>query len=91
MVEEDESEFLLDEYHSDKENNDTRSRNADAIGTNLSPEVLKMIEQMAPIAPAEKEDEPNEIKVLIPGNRRGNEDILCFKNTFTAISIRRRT
>jgi hypothetical protein len=33
-------------------------------GGNLAPEVLKMLQQMAPSAPIEKaEDEPDEIKV----------------------------
>lgn len=66
-AQEDEEDFLLGEYHSDDETEkpvDTR----DAIGGgNLAPEVLKMLQQMAPstIEPNE-ENEPDEIKVLLP-------------------------
>ena len=60
-------------------------------GTNISPEVLKMLQQMAPVAPIEKEDELDEIKVPRNHDRRLTTDLLCFTHSFTTISIRRRT
>jgi hypothetical protein len=64
MAMEDESEFLLDEYHSDGENENVGARKDTVGGTNISPEVLKMLQQMTPVAPVEKEeDDPDEIKV----------------------------
>jgi chromosome transmission fidelity protein 1 len=61
----DENEFLLDEYHSEEEGEkDGISKLAAGGSSNLSPEVLKMLQQMAPKASIEKEeDEPDEIKV----------------------------
>ena len=92
MAIEDESEFLLDEYHSDEESENVAARK-DTVGrTNISPEVLKMLQQMTPAAPVEKEeDEPDEIKVSHPLDRRFIIDILRIANSFSAIPIRRRT
>ena len=60
----DECEFLLDEYLSDDQNPQVSAHKGTLGGTNLSPEVLKMLQQMAPLTPVEKEeDEPDEIKV----------------------------
>lgn len=60
----DESEYLLDEYHSDEEAEKGGSARPAAGESNLSPEVLKMLQQMGPQASVEKEeDEPDEIKV----------------------------
>jgi hypothetical protein len=60
----DESEYLLDEYHSDEEAEKGGSARPAASESNLSPEVLKMLQQMGPQALVEKEeDEPDEIKV----------------------------
>ena len=59
----DEGEFLLDEYHSDEEGEKDAPSNPAAGRSNLSSEVLKMLQQMAPPASVEKEeDEPDEIK-----------------------------
>lgn len=62
----DDNEFLPDEYNSDDEVE--KVVETDIVGGgNLAPEVLKMLQQMAPAAPIEKtEDEPDEIKVCIP-------------------------
>lgn len=67
----DESEYLLDEYDSHNEaKKDGPGPSKSAIGgSNISPEVLKMIQQMAPHPSAEKEeDEPDDIKVAISRN-----------------------
>ena len=62
---EDESEFLLDEYHSDDENEKVSGPKNVVGGGNMTPEVLKMLQQMAPTARVERDDdEPDEIKVL---------------------------
>ena len=61
---EEESEFLLDEYHSDDESEKTSGSKDVVGGGNMTPEVLKMLQQMAPTASAEQDnDEPDEIKV----------------------------
>lgn len=61
---EDESEFLLDEYHSDDENEKMSDPKNLVGGGNMTPEVMKMLQQMAPAARAERDDdEPDEIKV----------------------------
>jgi len=66
---EDESEFLLDEYHSEDEA-EKNAHGKDVIrGGNMSPEVLKMLQQMAPTARPEKDDdELDEIKVTSPAD-----------------------
>src|SRR5271170_3077931 len=92
MAIEDESEFLLSEYHSDDENESVGARKDTVGGTNISPEVLKMLQQMAPVAPVEKEEaEPDEIKVSHTVDRTLIIDILCVANSFSAIPICRRT
>src|ERR1700685_2096729 len=92
MAIEDENEFLLDEYHSDEESENVGVRKDTLDGTNISPEVLKMLQQMTSVAPIQKEeDEPDEIKVPQPLDRRLTIDILCIATSFSAIPIRRRT
>jgi len=60
----DESEFLLNEYHSDDEGDKDRPSEPPAGSSNISPEVLQMLQQMAPQPSLEKEEEePDEIKV----------------------------
>jgi hypothetical protein len=61
---EDEEEFLLGEYHSDDEVEKPVDSRDIIGGGNLAPEVLKMLQQMAPsnTQPSE-ENEPDEIKV----------------------------
>jgi hypothetical protein len=61
---EDESEFLLDEYRSDDESEKTSGLKDVVGGGNMTSEVLKMLQQMAPTARTEQDgDEPDEIKV----------------------------
>jgi chromosome transmission fidelity protein 1 len=82
----DETEFLLDEYHSDEEGEKDGSARPAAGESNLSPEVLKMLQQMAPQAAAEKEeDEPDEIKVR---NTQGcsNSQIFYASRTHSQLS-----
>jgi hypothetical protein len=52
----------LGEYHSDDEI-ETSDNKTLIGGGNVSPEVLKMLHQMAPASQASKEEEPDEIKV----------------------------
>jgi hypothetical protein len=62
----DESEFLVDEYHSEDEVEKVESKIVTG-GGNLAPEVLKMLQQMTPSTPIEQDkDEPDEIKVSLP-------------------------
>jgi hypothetical protein len=78
----------LDDYHSDGEVDKIAKRNESVPGGgNLAPEVLKMLQQMAPAA-SNAEEEPDEIKV--EGHCSTNADILCLANAFPAESIRRR-
>jgi hypothetical protein len=92
MAIEDENEFLLDEYRPDEESENVGGRKDTVGGTNISPEVLKMLQRLTPVAPIEKEeDEPDEIKVPQPLDRRLIIDILRIANPFSAIPIRRRT
>lgn len=54
----------MDEYHSEDEGAKSIASNEILGGGNISPEVLKMLQHMAPIERANKEeDEPDEIKV----------------------------
>ena len=54
----------------------------------MAPEVLKMLQQMAPTArTASDDDEPDEIKVP-PYKVELKLDILCITNTFSINSIR---
>ena len=60
----DESEFLLDEYHSDDEGNEHGPSRPRAGSSNISADVLQMLRQMAPQPSLQKEEEePDEIKV----------------------------
>lgn len=90
---EDEEDFLLGEYHSDDETEKPVDTKDSIGGGNLAPEVLKMLQQMAPstIEPNE-ENEPDEIKVLLPHHTSSlTLDLLCLPNAFPINSIRRRT
>lgn len=70
---EDDSEFLLDEYHSDDENEKISGLEKAVGGGNMTPEVLKMLQQMAPPARTEQDDdEPDEIKVPLHKNLVNN-------------------
>jgi hypothetical protein len=56
----------LDEYHSEDEVEKVGERENVVGGGNMSPEVLKMLQQMTPSSTTDKEeDEPDEIKVLL--------------------------
>ena len=57
----------------------------------MTPEVLKMLQQMAPTARTESDgDEPDEIKVP-PHKAELKLDILCIANAFSVNTIRWRT
>ena len=60
----DENEFLLDEYRSDDEGDKDGPSKPPAESSNISPDVLQMLREMAPQPSLQKEEEePDEIKV----------------------------
>ena len=63
-MKDEENDFVLAEYGSDDEGESGGGQGPVIGGGNISPEVLKLLQGMAPASAAPKEeDEPDEIKV----------------------------
>ena len=63
-MKDEENDFVLDEYDSDNEGDKTSDPRPAMGGGNISPEVLKLLQGLAPaVSVPKEEDEPDEIKV----------------------------
>lgn len=91
-MKDEENDFVLDEYDSDNEGEKTGDRAPAMGGGNISPEVLKLLQGMAPAASVPKEeDEPDEIKVHLRLGESDFIDLLRLSNSFSTHAIHWRT